>query len=346
MEEQIEDEISKKICRYEYDEFYDFREIGKSRFGMTVYKSKWKKRNFAVTHKNVTIDTIQNDSAKIDTIQDDKTKITIQNNKTFQEFTTEIRQLQKVGFHENIIDFYGITKRMFFFFFNFSESEWCYNIVQLFASDGNLREYLNEKFLRLRWIDKSRIANEISNGLKFLHQNNIVHQDINSKNILVHEGKIKIAGFGLSKMTEATSLIDERFFDLDSIAYTEPQCLKIKYENNLTQEPDVYNLTQKSDIYSLGVVLWEISSGKPPFKSFSPRESLANHILKGNREEPMEKDTPQQYIDLYKKCWDNEPAKRPEMNEILEILTNIYYQTIEKIELKYEKWGINKELTF
>ncbi|CAG8470474.1 3516_t:CDS:1 [Gigaspora margarita] len=90
MEEQIEDEISKKICRYEYDEFYDFREIGKSRFGMMVYKSKWKKRNFAVTHKNVTIDTIQNDSAKIDTIQDDKTKITIQNNKTFQEFTTEV----------------------------------------------------------------------------------------------------------------------------------------------------------------------------------------------------------------------------------------------------------------
>ncbi|RIB07981.1 kinase-like domain-containing protein [Gigaspora rosea] len=150
-------------------------------------------------------------------------------------------------------------------------------------------------------------------------------------------------------MTEATSLIDERFFDLDSIAYTEPQCLlKIKYENNLAQEPDVYvryNLTQKSDIYSLGVVLWEISSGKPPFRSFIPRESLAIHILKGNREEPMEKDTPQQYIELYKKCWDNVPDKRPEMNEILEILTNIYYQKIDEIEHIYEKWEIDKGST-
>ncbi|CAG8526114.1 9909_t:CDS:1 [Gigaspora rosea] len=91
--EQIEDEISKlkqKNCFYDYDEFYDFRKIGESKFGMTVYKSKWRKRNFGVVHKSVKIVTIQNNKTKIDNIQEDKTKITIQNNKTFQELITEV----------------------------------------------------------------------------------------------------------------------------------------------------------------------------------------------------------------------------------------------------------------
>ncbi|CAG8785483.1 17229_t:CDS:2, partial [Dentiscutata erythropus] len=52
--EQIEKEFSDlKISRYDYDEFSDFRKIRESRFGMTVYKSKWKKRNFVVVHKSV-----------------------------------------------------------------------------------------------------------------------------------------------------------------------------------------------------------------------------------------------------------------------------------------------------
>ncbi|CAG8582299.1 10934_t:CDS:2, partial [Dentiscutata heterogama] len=93
MEIDLEKEFSDlKISRYDYDEFYDFRKIGESRFGMTVYKSKWRKRNIAVTHKSVKIDIIQNDSTKIDTIQDNKTKITIQKYKAFQEFITEVCQ--------------------------------------------------------------------------------------------------------------------------------------------------------------------------------------------------------------------------------------------------------------
>ncbi|CAG8719429.1 6371_t:CDS:1 [Dentiscutata erythropus] len=96
--EQIEMEFKNKfsdlkISLYDYDEFYDFREIGKSRFGMTMYKSKWRKRNIEVTHKSVKIDIIQNDSTKIDTIQDDKAKITIQNNKASQEFINEVLKL-------------------------------------------------------------------------------------------------------------------------------------------------------------------------------------------------------------------------------------------------------------
>ncbi|CAG8449841.1 8907_t:CDS:2 [Racocetra fulgida] len=110
---QIDNEIYKlktKNCFYEYDEFCDFRKIGESRFGMIVYKSKWRKRNFAVVHKSVEIDIIRNNKTEIDTIQGDKIKNTMQNIRAFQELITEIQQLQKVGFHDNIINFYGIAK--------------------------------------------------------------------------------------------------------------------------------------------------------------------------------------------------------------------------------------------
>ncbi|KAF0539413.1 kinase-like protein [Gigaspora margarita] len=238
IEEKIEERISAlKIPLHNYDLFYDFKEIGKSRFGIPVYKSKWKKRNFAVVHK----------SLKIDTIMDDM---------TFRRLITE-----------------------------------------------------------------------------------------NSMNILVHEGKIKIASFGLSKITNAGSSFDQCSLNLDSIAYVEPQFLKMKLQ---------YNLTSKSDIYSLGVVLWEISSGRPPFESFLKKDQkeskeleklLVNHIIRGNREEPIG-DTPPKYIELYSRCWDKDPDNRPETRSVFETLINIYYQSVDEIEHPmHDKWKINKGWT-
>ncbi|RIB27000.1 hypothetical protein C2G38_113657 [Gigaspora rosea] len=97
-------------------------------------------------------------------------------------------------------------------------------------------------------------------------------------------------------------------------AYVEPQCLV----------NDKYRRNMKSDVYSLGVILWEISSGRPPFPSFESVLSLAVHIFKGNREGPIE-GTPFQYIKLYKQCWDNDPADRPE--------TILIFNTLKQINL-------------
>jgi serine/threonine protein kinase len=97
------------------------------------------------------------------------------------------------------------------------------------------------------------------------------------------------------------------------IEYIEPQCFKNRN----------YMKDKKSDIYSLGVLLWEISSGRPPF-SDRERYLVDSYIKDGVREDPI-KGTPSEYQKLYKKCWDNEPRLRPGIIEVHEILSQLNY---------------------
>ncbi|RIB21656.1 hypothetical protein C2G38_1999075 [Gigaspora rosea] len=184
-------------------------------------------------------------------------------------------------------------------------------MVLQFANNGNLREYLRKNFVKLQWADKFRIASEIVHGIMFLHNVNIIHRDLHSMNILIHQGQIKIADFGLAKQINETSMVSNSAIN-GITPYIDPQCLiNHKYKRN-----------KKSDIYSLGVILWEISSGRPPFQSFELREALAVHIFLGNREEPIE-GTPPQYVKLYKQCWDKDPSIRPEARTVFAVLNEL-----------------------
>ncbi|KAF0502929.1 kinase-like protein [Gigaspora margarita] len=180
-----------------------------------------------------------------------------------------------------------------------------------FAVDGNLREYLRKNFSELRWLDKLRFAQEIAEGLSYLHSKGILHRDLHSKNILVHKRRILIADFGVSKHIDEETKV--RGGD-GMNGYFEPQCF-INYNVK-------YKRDKRSDIYSLGVVLWEISSGQPPFKNFDNMGAIVYHVSTGNRETPVP-GTPDDYVKLFQRCWDQDPAKRPEIKEVLEELKNI-----------------------
>jgi hypothetical protein len=123
-----------------------------------------------------------------------------------------------------------------------------------------------------------------------------------------------IADFGASKqLSEATSSSANSTADgVGMIEYMEPQ--RFKHLN--------YKKTSKSDIYGLGVLLWEISSGRPPFLGFS-RLILCTHIYYNNlREKPIE-GTPLKYQQIYQKCWDGNPDLRPDIKEVYDVLINL-----------------------
>src|SRR5256885_12298223 len=109
-----------------------------------------------------------------------------------------------------------------------------------------------------------------------------------------------IADFGLSKHLAD---IKSNSAVLGMPAYIDPQCyINHKYKRN-----------EKLDIYSLGVLLWEISSGVPPFSEI-PLYNINLEIVKGIRESPVS-NTPVQYHQLYENCWKEEPNQRPDIDE-------------------------------
>ncbi|CAG8744862.1 7385_t:CDS:1, partial [Ambispora leptoticha] len=132
-----------------------------------------------------------------------------------------------------------------------------------------------------------------------------------SKNVLIHQNQPKIADFGLSKQ------INERSRTSSTSLHGMPQYI----EPNCFRDPN-YKRNMKSDVYSFGIILCEISSGRHPFQTAESTMAICFHIYQGNREEPVE-GTPPQYIELYKRCWDNDPANRPEIKEILNTLIHL-----------------------
>ena len=107
-----------------------------------------------------------------------------------------------------------------------------------------------------------------------------------ANNILVHQKNIKLADFGLSKkITEESSNTSKV---LGVLPYVDP---KIFSNTN-------YRLNTKSDIYSIGVIMWQISSGNKPFANVESHLSLILAIQEGGREKFID-GTPIEYSDLY-----------------------------------------------
>ncbi|KAF0503053.1 kinase-like protein [Gigaspora margarita] len=180
-------------------------------------------------------------------------------------------------------------------------------LILQFANGGNLREYLQKKWqqnrFKFEWKKLIKCANELTLGLEYLHKKGIIHRDLHSKNILINDDKILIADFGISKhVTDAstTSAI------LGMPAYIEPQCFF---------KPGKAKRNDKSDIYSLGVLLWELTSGISPFNNL-PSVAVILKIINNERGKVIP-GTPTDYSELYKSCWSSDPEKRPMLEKNL-----------------------------
>ncbi|PKY51029.1 kinase-like protein [Rhizophagus irregularis] len=251
---------------------------------------------------------------------------------TLEEIVKELKLHRSVNAHGNIIRFCGITK------VETSEIQ-KYSLVLEYADSGTLNAYLSKNFNELSWNNKSHLAMQLASAVEFLHNNNIIHRDLHENNILIHQKNIKLTDFGLSKkISEASSNISKVF---GVLPYVDPKSFNDK-EN--------YKLNKKSDVYSIGVLLWQISSGYRPFREVDYGLSLMLSILNGKREKIIN-GTPVEYSKLYTECWNYEPNEHPNMQEVVLILNEIISLDIviynfnedKKISFSSENYEINSE---
>ncbi|GBB91008.1 hypothetical protein RclHR1_01810011 [Rhizophagus clarus] len=235
------------------------------------------------------------------------------NKKQIEAFLHELDMHRRLDFCPRIIRILGIS-------FDINVHE--YLLIMEYADGGDLRKYLKENFPKLTWDDKIKLAYQITEGIKFLQKENILHRDLHSGNIVIHQGEAKIIDLGIAKSTETETHIHSNV--LGVVAYIDPKRL----ENYL------YKYNEKSDIYSLGVLMWELSSGKSPFIDNDSEHHLKIHLIDGLREEPVD-GTPEEYLKLYKECWDGNPDKRPTIKEVFNRLIKLgkmmdiqYFQNI------------------
>src|SRR4051812_38057662 len=100
-------------------------------------------------------------------------------------------------------------------------------------------------------------------------------------------------------------------------AYTNPECLRNQME---------YKRNKASDIYSLGVLFWELSSGRLLFNNV-PNLEIYRKVTSGEREKPIN-ETPKDYINIYSSAWENDPNQRPTIKNIFDSLENIKLENI------------------
>ncbi|GBB86717.1 hypothetical protein RclHR1_01310013 [Rhizophagus clarus] len=177
-----------------------------------------------------------------------------------------------------------------------------YMVVMINAFDGSLRNNLLIK--KYNPNDKFRNLWDISRQLKAIHSLNLVHGDFHNGNLLYFtDNVLMISDLGLCRLVNNPNKNNEIYGVLPYIA---PEVLRGK------------PYTKAADIYSFGIIMWEMTSGVPAFCDIPHDFNLCLNICMGDRPKIIEGTMPE-YVELMKRCWDNDPKKRPTADELSEI---------------------------
>ncbi|GBC42211.2 kinase-like domain-containing protein [Rhizophagus irregularis DAOM 181602=DAOM 197198] len=284
-----------------YDQFENIEFLAEGGFSK-IYKAIWVEKH---NNKCKTIALKKLNNSKDITLKD------LNELEIFYDYHSRSSEIFGINEYFNfhnvcIINYYGITQ---------DPTTKDFMIIMDYYSSGDLRHYITNHFY-YSWYKKLIMLISILNGLKYIHDANIIHRDFHSGNILYNNATSAIiCDLGISKSSIAADNSGEIY---GIIPYIAPEIFQ------------GHKYTTASDIYSFGMIMWEFMTGRRPFWDQIHDIDLIISICNGLRPPISTTNIPKDYINLMKKCWHSDPNKRPTASSILKELDYIKLSELEK----------------
>ncbi|KAK6626993.1 hypothetical protein RUM44_009470 [Polyplax serrata] len=195
----------------------------------------------------------------------------------------------------------------------------CGLVIMEMCSSSNLENLILEESYNLTVNSVVSFATDICRALDYCHSQRVLHLDVKPKNVLVNltTNTCKLCDFGSSCLLFGEDDPAEERADYETLqstaVYTSPELLS-------GGSP-----TDKSDVYSVGITLWQLVHRKKPYVADNKidLQSTIYKVVKlkkrpegrGKKNDVLE--------NLYVRCWDHKPDKRPTMKEVVQYLENI-----------------------
>ncbi|KMT01324.1 hypothetical protein BVRB_9g213400 [Beta vulgaris subsp. vulgaris] len=213
-----------------------------------------------------------------------------------KEFGQEVYIMRKVR-HKNVVQFIGACTK---------PPSLC--IVTEFMSGGSVYDYLHKHKGTFKLPSLLKVAIDVSKGMNYLHQNNILHRDLKAANLLMDENEVvKVADFGVARVRAQTGVMTA---ETGTYRWMAPEVIEHKPYDH------------KADVFSFAIVLWELLTGKLPYEYLTPLQAAVGVVQKGLRP-TMPKNCHPKLTELLERCWQQDPAMRPDFAEIIPILQQI-----------------------
>ncbi|KAH8508161.1 hypothetical protein H0E87_010329 [Populus deltoides] len=213
-----------------------------------------------------------------------------------REFSQEVYIMRKVR-HKNVVQLIGACTR---------SPNLC--IVTEFMAKGSLYNFLHKQKGVFKLPSLIKVAIDVSKGMNYLHQNNIIHRDLKTANLLMDENEVvKVADFGVARVQTQSGVMTA---ETGTYRWMAPEVIEHK--------PYDY----KADVFSFGIVMWELLTGELPYSYLTPLQAAVGVVQKGLRP-TIPKHTYPKLAELLERCWQRDPTQRPNFSQIIDILQQI-----------------------
>lgn len=217
------------------------------------------------------------------------------------KFRTEA-QSAAVLEHPNIVNIYDV-----------GSEDGLYYIVMEYVEGITLKTYIEKKG-QLSFKESASIAIQVARGIEAAHGKNIIHRDIKPQNIMIStDGKVKVTDFGIAKAASSNTISSDV---MGSVHYASPEQARNGF------------IDARSDVYSLGIVMYEMITGRVPFDGDTTVavaiQHLQEEIVKPSVYAP---NIPVSFEGIILKCTQKTPDRRYQsmaelLNDLRHSLTN------------------------